>query len=233
MNKYFKKLELVKNLYQSFSIDIDKVLDSYYESSFYSKIISDSYLWTEKDNLKLKDLLLGTNHHQDFRNIRQYAFSLLLNWLVEDLVYSILVKEKFDIIKAGSDKERKLLTGKEINSSPDLKINKTGSIWIEVISNYPTSQGYSSFWEQEGFFDLRDNKFDTLLEKSSEDKVIIIGVVVAKGKFFVQKIDFNVKTEKKYSERNMGYKRTTKIRFKDKYPILYDCKQLSDIINKL
>ena len=139
----------------------------------------------------LSELLVGTKHHQDFRNQRQYAFNLILNWLVEDLVYTLLKNTGSNIKRIGSDSKRNILQGKEISALPDLLIENGKNIWIEVISNYPTNSGYSSFWEQSGYFDLRDNKFNHLLKQSLDDDVYVLGVVVSKSKYFKVKINKN------------------------------------------
>ena len=181
----FTKLSLVKDLYASLHKDIVKVVNSYHDPTMTKKILSNVYMWNEKDNVHLNTLLKGTDHHRDFRDNRGYAFNIILNWLVEDLIYEVLLND-FNIEKVGSDNKRELLQGARVTSEPDLLINESPKIWIEVIANYPIN-GFSSFWEKEFYFDLRDNKFKSLSKKSAEDKVIILGVVVKKNPFLLKR----------------------------------------------
>ena len=86
----FSKLSLVKDLYYSLDKDIVKVVDSYHDPIITKKILSNVYAWNEEDNIHLNTLLKGTDHHRDFRDNRGYAFNIILNWLVEDLIYEVL-----------------------------------------------------------------------------------------------------------------------------------------------
>ncbi|MDA7541676.1 hypothetical protein N8819_00130 [Gammaproteobacteria bacterium] len=214
---YLGKLKLVVSLFKTNSIIFDKVIDKYPNADFYKKILSLSSGWDKADDLKLNQILTGTNHHRDSRSPRLYAFNIILNWLVEDLIFWNLYRSNIDVKKNGSDKNRVLLSGKNVTADSDLKIKKSNElIYIEVISNYPTHKGYSSFWEQDGSFDLRDNKLSNMLLESKNAKVYIIGVVVAKSAFFIMQIDKNIKVNKVSSQKNIGFKKTNQIIFKNK-----------------
>ena len=153
----------------------------------------------------------------DLKGCSNYAFNIILNWLVEDLIFWNLYRSKIDVKKNGSDRNRVLLSGKNVTADSDLKIKKSNElIYLEVISNYPTHKGYSSFWEQDGSFDLRDNKLSNMLLESKNAKVYIIGVVVAKSAFFIMQIDKNIKVNKVSSQKNIGFKKTNQIIFKNK-----------------
>ncbi len=226
MEKYFYKFNLVKELFEKNKLDIGDVLDSYPNTDLYKKILGVKGSWEKTAASMLSEQLVGTKHHQDFRNQRQYAFNLILNWLVEDLVYTLLKNTGNNIKKIGSDSKRNILQGKEISSLPDLLIENEKNIWIEVISNYPTNSGYSSFWEQSGYFDLRDNKFNHLLKQSLDDDVYVLGVVVSKSKYFKVKIGQNTVVENIQSESNFGNKKTKRLYFENKLPRLIDTENI-------
>lgn len=231
-SKASKKFILVKKLYRKHKIDISKVINNYHDPKFYKKLIGLTPNWGKEDEQKLQKILSGTKHHRDFRNLRQYAFNLILNWLVEDLILITLRKKGLDTIKYGSDQERKLLIGQNVDAVCDLKIiprnKKNKEIYLEVIANYPTNSGYSSFWEEHKFFDLRDSKYQKLLSKHSENSLVyIIGVVVSKGKFFLLPITPRLKKEFKFKEDNFGGKKTVKIDFGNLGPKLIDLRKIS------
>ena len=230
MKKYFEKLQLVRNMYRKCSCD--SPIDSYSDPILFRKILGLSGEWILEDENKLRKILTGTTHHRDFRNIRQYAFNLILNWLVEDLIFQLLEKSGLQVNKEGSDGNRDLLMGKQVSAEPDLMIKKDKENWIEVIANYPTYKGFSSFWEQEGFFDLRDNKYSQLLEKSDDNLVFVVGVVVSKSSFFILRIDKDLDYTNKVSEKNFGYKKTTKIEFENGIPNLIPLEEFVETFNE-
>jgi hypothetical protein len=226
LEKYFYKFNLVEKLYEKNKLEIGEVLDSYPNTDLYKEILGVKGSWEKTAANMLSELLVGTKHHQDFRNQRQYAFNLILNWLVEDLVYTLLKNTGIKIKRIGSDSKRNILQGKEISALPDLLIENGKNIWIEVISNYPTNSGYSSFWEQSGYFDLRDNKFNHLLKQSLDDDVYVLGVVVSKSKYFKVKINKNTVVKNIQSESNFGYKKTKRFYFENKLPMLIDTENI-------
>jgi len=226
LEKYFYKFNLVEKLYEKNKLEIGEVLDLYPNTDLYKQILGVNGKWEKTAANMLSELLVGTKHHQDFRNQRQYAFNLILNWLVEDLVYTLLKNTGSNIKRIGSDSKRNILQGKEISALPDLLIENGKNIWIEVISNYPTNSGYSSFWEQSGYFDLRDNKFNHLLKQSLDDDVYVLGVVVSKSKYFKVKINKNTVVKSIQSESNFGYKKTKRFYFENKLPMLIDTENI-------
>lgn len=230
-NSYIDKLNNVINLYKSNNIIFEKVIAKYPDTDFYKKILSLSGKWGQQDEFKLHKILSGTSHHRDFRNPREYAFNIILNWLIEDLVFWILFRSGANIKKSGSDKERQLLSGNAVSADSDLLvINNRKKIFIEIIANYPTRRGFSSFWEQNGSFDLRDFKLNNLLRESESGTVFIVGIVVAKSKFFIMEINRSTNVNKINSQRNIGYKQTNEIIFENKKVDLYSLDQIIDKI---
>ncbi len=213
-----KKFFLIKKIYKKYGLNAEKVIDKYHDPKFYRKILASKHYWTLEEEKKLMGILKGTKHHRDYRNNKQYAANIILNWLIEDLVYIVLKKKKVSVVKSGSDSERKLLSGKKVEAECDLKIipknRDNKEIFIEVIANYPTKSGFASFWEEKGFLDLRDKKFHKLLDNHIQGALVfILGVVVAKGQIFLMKIDNNLNIKNKSSEKNLGGKETVLIDF--------------------
>ena len=85
MIKYYN-LELIKALYESLNINIIEVVDSYDDPTLCKKILSKNYNWSSSDTQQLDNLLKNTNHHSDLRNKKAYAFNIIINWLIEDLI---------------------------------------------------------------------------------------------------------------------------------------------------
>ncbi|MBT3297452.1 hypothetical protein HN385_00855 [archaeon] len=227
-----KKLFLIKKTYKKYNINLEKVIDNYHDPKFYRKILFSKHYWTLEEDNKLKRILTGIKPHRNFRNNKQYAANIILNWLIEDLIYIILKRKKVNVVRSGSDKERKLFIGKNVEAECDLKIiprNKNNkNIFIEVIANYPTKSGFASFWEEKGFLDLKDKKFHKLLDHHIQGNLILIlGMVVAKNQFFLMRVDNNLKIKNKSSEQNFGGKETVLIDFEEGKPLLKGLNTLS------
>ena len=100
---YFKKLQLVRTMYENCSLDLELIINTYFYPKLYKKILGIEKQWNIEEENELKKILQGTTHHRDFRKIREYAFSLLLNWMVEDLIFQLLEKSQVSVNKIGSD----------------------------------------------------------------------------------------------------------------------------------
>ena len=227
----YKNLELVKSLYAHLNVKITEIVDSYDDATLCRKILSKIYNWSSHDTQELNNLLKNTSHHSDVRNNKEYAFNIIINWLIEDLIYEILSVD-YKVTKIGSDNNRKLLSGRNINSEPDLLISLKNNIMIEIIANYPIKD-YSSFWEKEFYFDLRDNKMNSLLDRCKTNRVLIIGVVVEKKKIFIMEINFDTSFQQIKSESNFGHKKTSRIHFHDRKIELHPISTLNTIIRNI
>ena len=102
---YSEKLRHVVEIYKLNEIDIVKVINKYPNSSLYKKILSKSSEWLDEDEINLRKILKDTSHHRDFRNPREYAFNIILNWLIEDLVFWILFRSGANVKKFGFPSE--------------------------------------------------------------------------------------------------------------------------------
>ncbi len=103
---------------------------------------------------------------------------------------------------------------------------------IEIIANYPIKD-YSSFWEKELYFDLRDNKMNSLLDRCKTNRVLIIGVVVEKKQIFIMEINSDTSFQQIRSESNFGFKKTSRIHFHGRKIKLYPISSLNTIIRNI
>lgn len=74
-----------------------------------------------------------------------------------------MMKEQGIIIKSsGSDKERVILSNKNVSSSSDFHVLLDGNIVsLELMSDY------TGYWSKEGQIDLRDSKFNKMKKEKS------------------------------------------------------------------
>jgi|DEB0MinimDraft_10_1074344.scaffolds.fasta_scaffold01819_15 hypothetical protein len=224
--KFDSKLDLVIDLLNDHDINIFKVIDTYEDSKLVKKILGLDSTMSEADMIQLENKLIGNEHHKDYRTTLQFARNLVMNWLIEDFVYYMLRKQDIEVKRTGKDGHRKLLKGWNASSDPDLqcKINNN-NLWIEVIANYPT-QSFDSFWESEGYYDLRDYKLKNLKSKSYKDKTIVLGVNVKQKKYFTMQITPDLQSLDYSPEEKFGNKLTKKVMFPGGKPTLTDFSKL-------
>ena len=219
-----ERLDLVIALLNDYDINVFKLIQTYEDSEFLLRIVGLDPTWDEAHDNKLAKLLPGTAHHRDARSLKEYAESLVRNWLVEDLIYYMLKGYKLNVKKEGSDSKRQLLEGKAVSGAPDLKVEDKKNLWIEVIASY------TPYWEKQGVYDLRDKKLIGLKNKSKDDPTVVLGVSLHNKQFFMQSIDSSLETLDETEWEKFGNKYTTKVVFPGGTPNL---KPLSQLPNKV
>ena len=90
------KLDLVIDLLNDNNINVHTLLNSYEDTKFLRRIIELDTSWTEEDQTKLEHKLSGNEHHKDTRDLKTFAQSLVINWLIEDFAYTILKRHNFN-----------------------------------------------------------------------------------------------------------------------------------------
>ena len=115
-------------------------------------------------------------HFRDSRSGAEYAADLIISWVQEDALLSVLQLTGIVVELDGSDRNRELLEPKEISSASDFLIT-SGSVSRKLEVAYD-STGY---WRKTGTFDLRDAKFDRL----KAEKSLLLGVAVSTREAFV------------------------------------------------
>lgn len=226
------KLDLVIDLLNDNHINVHNLLNTYEDTQFLRKIIELDATWTDEDQAKLEQKLSGNEHHKDTRDLKSFAQSLVINWLIEDFAYTILKNHGFNVKKTGGDQRRELLQGSQVKPSADLLIDDKQKLNIEVIASFPYKGG-ESFWVDNGYFDLRDNKLNHLLNMSKTETTIVLGILVASKKYFTMKIHDDIQTAKESRETNFGNKLTTKVMFPNGRPTVHDAKNLPYTIKNI
>ena len=201
------KLKDLKKLYSMNKVDIGQQVDTYTNPQFCRKVLSTTYQWTEEDNAKLLPIFSG--HRRDARSHKNYAFTLLTGWLAEDIVLINLNKHGKIFNKNGCDDKRDLLEDRKINNAPDI-VSVDSDIYIEVVTNYHMGKE-KCFWEENKQIDLRDNKLDHLMSYSENATVFLVGLMVAKSKYYLLPIDKNTKYSINESNAFFGGKKTKAI----------------------
>ena len=219
-----ERLDLVIALLNDYDINVFKLIQTYEDSEFLLRIVGLDPTWDEVHDEKLAKLLPGTAHHRDSRSLKEYAESLVRNWLVEDLIYYILKGYKLNVKREGSDSKRQLLEGKAVSGAPDLKVEDKKNLWIEVIASY------TPYWEKNGVYDLRDKKLIGLKNKSKEDRTVVVGVSLHNKSFFMQGIDSSLETLDETEWEKFGNKYTTKVKFPDGKPNLKPINALPNLV---
>ena len=219
-----QRLDSVIALLNHYDINVFKLIQTYEDSEFLLRIVGLDATWDEEHDKKLEKLLPGTAHHRDARSLKEYAESLIRNWLVEDLVYYILKSYKLNVKREGSDSKRQLLEGKSVSGAPDLKVEDKKNLWIEVIASY------TPYWEKQGVYDLRDKKLIGLKNKSKDDPTVVLGISVHNGQFFMQSIDSSIETLDETEWEKFGNKYTTKVVFPGGKPNLKHLSKLPNLV---
>jgi len=234
MERHNFKLDLVIALLNEHEINIHKLIATYEDKEMINKVLGFTVEpMTEEDHKELSEKLQGNEHHKDFRNDLEFARNLIIGWLLEDFVYFHLKKQGLDIQRTGNDSGRKLLKGHLASGEPDLLVKQNGyKLWVEVIANFPT-KNYDSFWEEEGYFDLRDYKLKNLKMKSKTDRTIVLGINVKQQKYFTMQITEALEGRPFSAEEKFGNKNTIKIDFPGGKPTLNPTDKLAYTIKNV
>ena len=234
MERHNFKLDLVISLLNEHDINIHKLIATYEDKEMINKVLGFTVEpMSDKDYQELSEKLQGNEHHKDFRNDLQFARNLIIGWLLEDFVYIYLKKQGIDVQRTGNDSGRKLLKGHLASGEPDLLvIQNNEKLWIEVIANFPTKK-YDSFWEEEGYYDLRDYKLKNLKLKSKTNRTIVLGLNVKQQKFFTMQINESLEGRPFSPEEKFGNKNTIKIDFPGGKPTLNPVEKMQYVVKNV
>jgi hypothetical protein len=182
-----RNIRLLNELLREIGTSVEQIVQGYPEGDLYLRLLGLKEEWTEQDSKFVEELVRGTRHHRNHRDVRIYIGDLLLGWVVQDAVTMLLRKAGYECHTAGADAARQLLTGRQVTEEPDLWLRTpTGEIWwLDVLTDYPMKRGALSYWLEKRRCDLRDNKFKRLMEKREEGaRVGLIGVSIGTKKYF-------------------------------------------------
>lgn len=149
----------VRNLLNSkVGLPVEKVIDLYdwkLDTDLVVNVLDGTP--TEEQRLFIKSQLHNLSHHRDSRSAYEYGQELITNWLFEDIIALILCQDsELQITKTGKDSNRTFLSNP--TADPDLTVTFQNTDYeIELVADY------SGFWSRNGVIDLRDAKFDKIL----------------------------------------------------------------------
>lgn len=159
---------------------LGKSLEVIAKSLEYDK--SNIYILENKiEELKKECPLIYSNlescgHQRDGRTKEQYAKDLIASWIFEDTFLKELISAKLNINLNGADKERKILSSYQTQTTSDYILKKEQKeINIELMCSY------TNYWKNTKKLDLRDDKYNKMVSK----KVLLLCVDMYNKEFFI------------------------------------------------
>ena len=167
---YQGKAEALRLVVESLGQTMDQVLERYRDVRFPNTRLEKRKVFLEvidldpaAKTLEYLDEQCGSlSHFRDRRSGPEYAADLILGWLVEDAVLRHISGTKGGAILAGHDRFREFLPAKKISTQPDILLTtKDGPRLLEVFADW------TGHWRKVGEMDLRDGKFDRLVQEEA------------------------------------------------------------------
>lgn len=138
--------------------------------------------------------LKSCRYDMDKRTYIQYGQDLVASWIYEDYLIGELTRAGLAVIRAGTDRERKILSHTKVSSTSDCLVTYDGhSRKLEIMNDY------NGYWEQRGTVDLRDDKYSRL----KQEKALFIGVAPQEKKYVL--LDFAEDIDSVYIEKHDPY----------------------------
>lgn len=159
---------------------LGKSLEVIAKSLEYDK--SNIYILENKiEELKKECPLIYSNlescgHQRDGRTKEQYAKDLIASWIFEDTFLKELINAKLNINLNGSDKERKILSSYQTQTTSDYILKKE-----QKERNIELMCSYTNYWKNTKKLDLRDDKYNKMVSK----KVLLLCVDMYNKEFFI------------------------------------------------
>jgi hypothetical protein len=191
-----RNIQLMNDLLAEVNKSVEQVVRTYPKSEFLLRLLGLRNGWSESDREDLEEQIKGTRHHRNHRDSRTYIADLVLGWVMQDVVIQCLREAGYSCEPTGADVERRLLRGHQIAEEADLKLTTpAGEVWwIDVLTDYPTQRGADSYWQKTRRCELRDRKFDRLVEKIGVGtRAGLIGVSVGTKSYFGLEITHELK----------------------------------------
>ncbi|MCF7797928.1 MAG: hypothetical protein K9N11_08990 [Lentisphaeria bacterium] len=190
---FSEKLQLVKQLYQSFQKTVWGQLVNYPQPDLYYHLLLSAISPMEEDMLRHQ--LTHTSHQRDLRRLTDYAREILLNWLMEDLIIEQVLFQYFRRIKRiGSDRNREFLTGPKVAADPDILADGR---------RYDMKFDWTGYWTAKGVVDLRDGEYPLLIRQ--EAGLILITPAARKLAILYNLEDLKVTRGRRHHKWNKPY----------------------------
>ena len=167
--------------------------------------------------------LLSCGHNRDGRTPFEYAQDLVASWLFEDCLVDTLNKNGIEVSLSGADKNREILSRKNVSSKSDTLITYNGKERkLELMSDY---KGY---WKKYKRIDLRDDKY-TELKKSNS---LFLGISTSDNSYII--IDFSKDVKSKYTNYHPPFRKPCYfINIDESNLKKYDIKEIVNDLKKL
>ena len=189
---YSKKIDSCLNAITYFGSDLKTTLEKYKSQNFVDSNIHKRDLFYSIFKKKLSESQLdfinakcqSLKHFMDKRMPHEYAIDLALGWIFEDCILNFLNQRGVKSFLSGNDRYREFLTAKKISTQPDIVFISSNEniISLEIFCDWKDT------WFSQNHADLRDNKFNRLVEKNS----YLLGVSPSQSLGFLM----NVKEQK-------------------------------------
>lgn len=150
-----------------------------YSAENLAALNGDIDLLKEKYPETYENLMLCT-HQKDSRSYLEFGQSLVSNWVFEDYKCKALIRAGCNIELAGADKDRRILPSSKVSNASDYIVHMPDSMTrkLELVCDY------TGFCQKTGCLDLRDNKYQHLLE----DESLLLVIDISNRRFCI--IDF-------------------------------------------
>lgn len=157
-------------------------------------VLSGSEVAVKTKYLAIYNNILSCLHNRDARTPMQYAMDLAASWVMEDYIIEQLKNNGLSVSRAGEDKERVVLAGKNVSSNSDCLVEYNGKCRkLELMNDY---KGY---WNRYKKMDLRDDKFINL----QNEKSLFLGVSTSDKKYLL--LNFAKEINASYSSYHYAY----------------------------
>jgi hypothetical protein len=168
---YQRKIVACLSIIDILEIDFDDIIDKYHDQTFEHTDIkkgelierlfqSSKLTQMEHDYLAVK--CGGLRWFKDRRSGVEYAIDLLIGWISEDALMLWFDETDILAVLSGRDRYREFLNARQISTQPDIEIG-TGPNRrkLEYMNDW------TGYWGRSNTLDLRDNKYNRLLEECS------------------------------------------------------------------
>lgn len=135
-------------------------------------------------------------YKRDRRTPLEYGCELVLGWLMEDYVLSLLEGGGMHVRSSGCDRKREFLNSSKVSTDSDAEVVHDG-----VMRKLEMVFDYSLYWRRWGRIDFRDDKF----EKIKSERSMVLGVSVSDASGFVYCPEVHAGLAVKYIKNHPPY----------------------------
>ena len=143
----------------------------------------------------------GFGHFRGSRSGAEYAADLIISWIQEDALLSLLDAVGVVLELDGTDRDREFLPGTKVSSTSDFVV-----VGTQAKRKLEVAYDSTGHWRKKHEFDLRDSKFERLVTESA----IVLGVAVPSSEGFVLDFSKDLDCEVKEIPHHFIYRKPAK-----------------------